>query len=86
MAAVRQYARLTGWKSYHTLRSKGSEPGYPDLCMVRGDRVVFAELKTEKGRVSPAQLDWLDALQQSGRVEVYVWRPGMWDCIEEALT
>lgn len=84
-AMVVQYAKLLGWKTYHTLHSKGSEPGYPDLCLVRGERIVYAELKRERGRVSPAQQQWLDALSAAPGNEVYVWRPSSWDAIEEVL-
>jgi hypothetical protein len=51
--------------------------GWPDLVLVR-DRVIFVELKTDKGRVRPEQKDWIDLLQSAGQ-EVYVWRPSDWD-------
>lgn len=66
-------ARVLGWKAYHTLRSKGSEPGYPDWTLVR-DRVVFIECKTETGRVSQAQREWFTALIAAD-AEVYLVRP-----------
>lgn len=31
---VRAQARLLGWMTYHTLRSDGSEAGFPDLILV----------------------------------------------------
>lgn len=76
-------ARVLGWRCYHTLRSKGSEPGYPDWTLVR-DRVVFLELKRETGVVSPAQAEWLTALRNAG-AEVYVVRPRHLDRITEVL-
>lgn len=66
-------ARTLGWRSYHTLRSKGSQPGYPDLTLVR-DRVIFLELKTETGTVTDKQREWLKALNDAD-AEVYVVRP-----------
>lgn len=75
-AAIVKTARLLGWRVYHTYDSRRSEPGFPDLSMVKGDRLVFAELKTEKGKVSDAQAEWLDALWQTS--ETYVWRPAQW--------
>ena len=42
--------------------------------MVREDRLIFAELKKEKGKTSPEQDAWLEALKITG-AEVYVWRP-----------
>jgi len=85
LAAVRQVAWHTGWLTYHTFRSDRSEPGFPDLCMVRDGRVVFAELKSEKGRVTRAQQMWLDALEGTG-VEVFVWRPSDLDGIARVLS
>jgi hypothetical protein len=72
-----------GWRAYHTFFSGLSGPGFPDLVLVR-ERVVFAELKAERGRVSPSQQEWLDALRAAG-AEVYLWRPRDWDTLCEVL-
>lgn len=82
---VTQLARLHGWLVYHTYDSQRSEPGFPDLTMVRGGRVVFRELKREKGRVSPHQKVWLEALATAG-ADAAVWRPSDWEEIERCLT
>ena len=84
-AAIVELARLTGWRCYHTYDSRRSEAGFPDLAMTRGGRVVFAEIKSDKGKVSPAQREWLTALASCPGVEVKVWRPGDWDEIELTL-
>jgi hypothetical protein len=70
-------ARTMGWRVYRTWNSIHSPKGFPDLTMVRGDRLIFAELKTEKGKVTPDQQGWIDALSVlgNGRCEVYLWRP-----------
>ena len=47
--------------------------------------MIFAELKTEKGKVTPDQRIWFRALLDSGKVEVYLWRPSMWDQIVRIL-
>ncbi len=44
---VKDLARLCGWRVYHTLNSRGSDPGFPDLVLPRGSSLVFAELKAE---------------------------------------
>ena len=72
-AQVVEAARLLGWRVYHTHDSRRSAPGWPDLALVR-DRLVMAELKTETGRVSPEQQQWLALLDAAG-VETYLWRP-----------
>ena len=60
-------------------------------------RFIVAELKTETGRLTkgrwnkahtrylPGQDDWAQALDGCPGVEFYLWRPNMWDEIEEAL-
>jgi hypothetical protein len=73
-AQVLDLARLCGWRhGYHTFDSRRSASGFPDLVLVR-ERVVFAELKSETGKLSAAQVAWLEALEAAG-AEAYLWRP-----------
>ncbi len=77
-------APMLGWRlCYHTLRSKGSQSGFPDRVLVR-ERVIFAELKREKGVPTPAQVDWLNGLAAAG-AEVYLWKPSDLDEIGKIL-
>lgn len=61
-AAVVEYAQLCGWLTYHTHDSRRSNPGFPDLVLVRGRSLIFAELKSARGRVTSDQQTWLTAL------------------------
>jgi len=81
-AQIKDLAKIFGWKYYHTWRSIHSPAGFPDCVMVRGDRVVIAELKSEKGVVSEKQQEWLDALKEVPYLEVFLWRAGD-EAIEE---
>lgn len=83
-AQVVQYARLHGWLVFHDFDSRRSEPGLPDLLMVRGSRLVFAELKVGKNKLSEAQEKWVAALEYVTD-NVYVWRPEDWPSIELVL-
>lgn len=85
MGQVVDYARLSGWRAYHTYDSRRCEPGFPDLVLVRGNRLVFAELKTRTGRLEAEQLEWLGALDMVDTVESTCWRPDDWAEIEEVL-
>ena len=85
MQNVLDLARLTGWRCYHTHDSRRSEAGFPDLCLARRGRLVFAELKTASGRVTDAQRQWLGALSACPGLEVHVWRPADWPAVREVL-
>ena len=94
----RQVERLLdifGWTWKHDLpamRQSGrwatpfrGKPGFPDYIAVRGDRIVCAELKSDKGRIRPGQKEWLGALEGTGKVEVYLWRPADIQLIADLL-
>lgn len=83
--AVRQYARLRHWLHYCTFDSRRSVAGFPDLVLLRPPRLVFVELKSEHGRLTDAQENWLDYLRGVPGVEAFCWRPHDWDAIEECL-
>lgn len=78
-------AMLRRWRVWHDHDSRRNAAGLPDLLLLRPPRLVFAELKTEKGRLSAEQRTWLDELGRCPGVEVHVWRPGDWAEIEETL-
>lgn len=67
-------ARLNGWWVHHHHDSRRSEPGFPDLVLLRPPELLMVELKTDRGRVTPEQRKVLDMLEACG-VEAHVWRP-----------
>jgi hypothetical protein len=82
--AVIQLAHLCGWWTYHTHDSRHSAKGFPDLVLVRAPDAIFAELKSERGRVTAEQADVLARLALCG-LETAVWRPSDWPTIERRL-
>lgn len=72
---VTEIAQVNGWRVFHTYDSRRSNPGWPDVVAVRRGRLVAAELKTETGKVTAEQAEWLEALGGVLGVEVFVWRP-----------
>jgi len=83
---VLDLAKTYHWLCFHTYDSRLSVgTGYPDLCMTRGGRILYCELKTERGRLRPEQKIWLEALSTCVGVEVYTWRPSQMDEIIEVL-
>jgi hypothetical protein len=84
-ATVLEIAETCGWqRRYHTYDSRRSTPGFPDLCLCRPPRLLFAEVKREDGRVSRDQWGWYDDLKRCG-VEVYIWRPSDRDEVDRVL-
>lgn len=59
---------------YHPWNSEHSESGYPDETLVGPSRVMFRELKKQRGIVTKAQQEWLDGLTRAGQ-DAGVWRP-----------
>lgn len=87
---VTDLATLCGWQWVHFRpartvqgwRTPVSGPlgaGWPDLVLVRARdrRLVFAELKSGRGRVNVEQHLVLGLIEEiaGGRVQVFVWRP-----------
>ena len=83
---VTKAATDLGWLWYHTHDSRRSVPGFPDLVLVRRGRIIFAELKTDKGKLSAAQECWGAELECCEGIEYYVWRPRDWDWVLEILS
>ena len=93
-------ARAHGWRVAHfravpVRRPDGSVQwqvpvaadgeGFPDLELVRGKRLIKAELKVKGNTRTPAQVAWGDAYIAAG-VEYHVWYPEDWSEIVSALS
>lgn len=99
---VLEYAKLKGWRTAHfrPARTKdgwrtavsGDGKGFPDLLMVRQGRMIVAELKVGKNKVSEAQKAWLNAfvtivrLWTGAMMRVDIWTPDDWPEIERMLS
>jgi hypothetical protein len=81
----RAMAETRKWRWWHDMDSRRNKAGLPDLLMVRGNRLVFAELKRRGGKVSQAQQEWLDELERCTSVEAHVWFPDDFDRAREVL-
>lgn len=68
-------ARCQGWRAFHAFDMRNSAAGFPDLVLVRAERMIVVEVKTDAGRVSDAQREWLGALGLVDGCTAYVWRP-----------
>lgn len=87
-------ARLMGWRVAHFRAAlsargwrtpvQGDGVGFPDLIMVRYQRLIVAELKVGRRRPTPEQHAWIEAFRSAG-VAAYIWRPCDWDDIVRIL-
>ena len=94
-ASIVKLAHLTGWEwIHHASDSRFSNAGLPDLILARRspERLIFAELKTEAGKLSKGkwygkgskahyelgQDEVLTLLREIKGIEVYLWRPHDW--------
>jgi len=70
---VIQLARMNGFRIQHSrpvqqkdgrwLTAIAGDPGFPDLCLAHRERgVLFIELKSNVGKLSPGQVMWQQAL------------------------
>jgi hypothetical protein len=85
-AGVIALAKLLGYRVYHTFDSRRSEPGFPDLILIRGYRLVAIELKSTIGDLTEAQKEWLRAFDAVTQVDAIVVRPGPnLDLVEQFL-
>lgn len=70
---------------HHETDSRRSKSGFPDLVIVGPMGLMFLELKSETGKVTADQREWMDALQGvhlsaiDGHFLAYVARPSDWD-------
>lgn len=96
---VKDFTDLYGWSNYHqvtgvicphckkpTFSKVAGDPGFPDHVLAHPNgRLIFAELKSQKGPVKETQADWLQILNLGRDREVYLWRPSDMDAIAEIL-
>jgi hypothetical protein len=71
---VRGICAQLGVHRQHQHNSQKSEAGWPDDQLVGPGGILYRELKTEKGTVSPEQSRVIGLLRAAG-ADVQVWRP-----------
>ena len=68
-AQIIDLAKKLGWRVYHTRDSRRSEPGFPDLILIRGITLLALEVKSAKAKEPPpAQVGWIGAFKQVRKV------------------
>jgi hypothetical protein len=65
LRAIGEAARACGWRQHNAgyggRTANGYADGFPDIVLIRGDRLVFLTLAIGAG-VTPPAGEWLDAL------------------------
>jgi hypothetical protein len=87
LSVVLECASLFGWRSAHFRPAQtshgwrtavsGDGKGFVDVLLVGHGRVLFRELKSTRGRLSPDQQVWRDHLLANG-ADWGCWHPGDW--------
>ena len=77
--------RVYKWRYYHTWNSRHSVGGYPDYTLVKGENLIFAELKVGRNTLTKKQKEWLEAFSRVPGVAAYVWYPKDRPVVEELL-
>jgi hypothetical protein len=64
----------------------GDGKGFPDFLAIHKEtgRLIVAECKTGKAKLSPEQVTWLDYFLLAG-AETYEWHPDEYDSIVELI-
>ena len=63
---IRRYLQIRGWYVIRIQQGMGAHKGLSDLIAVKGGRVVFAEIKTPRGRLSEYQREFERELAAHG--------------------
>jgi VRR-NUC domain len=83
MSAVIDLARVYDWRVAHFRPAQTAhgwrtamqgDKGFPDLTLAWNGWVLFVELKSDDGRLTPDQEAWASALGDA----FYLWRPRHW--------
>ena len=71
-------AKWAGYMHWHDNDPRRNRRGFPDLVLVhqRNGRLIFVELKSDKGKLRPEQQVWAELLGRHH--EFYVWKPVHW--------
>jgi hypothetical protein len=97
---VIELAQRYGWAVHHvppmrysgrnTLANNwgtGGLAGMPDLTLIslRGKGIIYAELKTDSGKLSDAQVRVIELLRRNG-AQCYIWRPKDLESLAKTLS
>lgn len=80
-----ELAEPLGWAVWHDNDSRRNHGGFPDLELLRGVTMLRLEIKTEDGKVQPAQEAYIARLKKIKFVYADVIRPGDWDELIKVL-
>ena len=64
--SIKSYLNMKGYFFFHNLAGLGCYPGIPDITAMKGGRVYFIEVKSEKGKQSDRQKDFQGHVEDEG--------------------
>lgn len=99
MQHIIELAQINGWKVAHfragltqsgkwRTQVQADGAGFPDLVIVRekDGKLCFIECKSDIGKLTPLQKEWIDTLKKNRGIAVFEWRPKDWDAIVGVLS
>lgn len=93
-ATIVAIAKMFGWRVHAERPAQAGKgwrtpiqghAGFPDLVLVRDDRVLAVELKRKPNRLEDDQREWLEALAVAGVETRVVWVPEGMDAFNAEL-
>lgn len=87
LEAVLSLAKLYNWRTLHIRPARtekgwrspvqGDGKGFPDLLLLKDNRMLVVELKAARGKLTKDQDEWLEAFYWAD-AEIDTWRPADW--------
>ncbi len=65
----------------------GDGKDFPDCIFFKKDHpVIYAELKSEDGKVRPGQQEWLELIASCSMAEAFLWKPSDYEEVIRVLS
>ena len=67
---IKDYLNVYGWYCFPILQGLGAHKGISDLIACKGGITLFIEVKTNKGKQSPHQIQFQHCIEQAGCIYI----------------
>lgn len=67
---IKDYMNLKGIFYWYNLQGLGAQKGIPDLFALHEGKLFAIEVKTEKGRLTESQEEFLERVEENGGIPI----------------